>query len=625
MVPNKSLDEVEVIAALICDVQTLHGDAFSIRNCRLTCKKLRKRVASEGSGFLTKTLPRLGKAFDKALTGYQQLNATSLGLAAQKGSQLPRFLGELFNCVLNPDGTVLQDPCIRSIISIRQILYLFYKYELPFTDTQEHNVIRAFVNAESDVTNKSLELERFALLLDDYSKQTRRKELPLNTLDVAREARISLQRLFRDFDGTDITPSHGPGVVSTKEKLWEKYEWTNVSPRITEQYPFDAYFCASLGHFCDRLPSFLKNVGSKENSARVVLVPKDSRGPRLISCEPVDFQWIQQGLSRAIVRHVEGHELTKFNVFFTNQVPNQKGALLGSISGKYATLDLNEASDRVSLGLVRLLFPEPLLSQLLACRSLSTELPDGKKVQLQKYAPMGSALCFPVLALTVWSLLRAGAPDEDTRESILVYGDDVIVPTTYVANAMRILESFGLKINRDKSCTSGFFRESCGVDAYRGIEVTPVRLRTVWSSSPSAESYTSWISYANDMYDKKYFKVYDLIVAALFRVYGKVPEKSMNLSCPSLKEVPDEMRPSIKRWNSALQKTEYLVRVLKSPRITHSMDGWSMLLRYFCETQRQSSVKRSTFTDSFLDNEESVFSVRMYTRRRTSMLVRRWR
>jgi hypothetical protein len=304
----------------------------------------------------------------------------------------------------------------------------------------------------------------------------------------------------------------------------------------------------------------------------------------------------------------------RWNVNFTNQQPNQLGALLGSQEGKYSTLDLNEASDRVSVDLVRLLFPNWVQPYLFACRSLSTVLPGGKEITLRKFAPMGSALCFPVLALTVWSLLTAGAPDQDTRDSILVYGDDVIVPTAYAESAMTILESFGLRVNRDKSCTKGFFRESCGMDAYKGIPVTPVRIRTVWTSSPSPESYTSWIAYANNFYDRKCFNAYDYIVGKLVSVYGPIPGDDMSLTCPSLRETPVPRSCFRARTNASLQKREYYVYEPVARRIRHELDGWSMLLRFFTESGRQPQLPKSAVAKS----EGSVyefFSVRLYTKR----------
>jgi len=642
MESTKSLYELELIAALLRDVQNAHGLVFNTRALNLTLFKIEKRVRAEGMGFLTKTLPRLGKAFDKALAGNTPLNAVDIGFKPMDNSNLPRFLGELISCVLQPDGVLPLHPCEETaskgsltrvdiggiVAAVRQVCYLFYKYKLPYSDEQEQQVIQKFAKTEDDLeTLKDGFKELEAGLKSSTSTRRVRYKADPTKIEVLREARILLSNVFSNFDPLDVTPRHGPGAVATKQQLWDKYLWTNISSRITDHYPLDAYYMASIGHVCDRYDA-IQHITSESLPAKVILVPKDSRGPRLISCEPVDYQWIQQGLGSAIVRLVERHWITRYNVFFTDQEPNRRGAYLGSLNGRYVTLDLNEASDRVSTDLVRLLFPEHVYTYLEACRTSSTVLPDGTELKLNKFAPMGSCLCFPILALTIWAILTAAAPDKDTRDSILVYGDDVIVTKDFSLNAIEHLESFGLKVNRDKSCISGLFRESCGMDSFSGVDVTPVRFRTVWSSTRSPDSYSSWIAYANSMYDKKYYRIYDLIVERLLRLYGPIPDESLSLTAISLREVPLDAKPLRRRWNKFLQKNEFYCYGLRSPVINKDIDGWSMLLRFFTEGSSSRSVQSPTGlhqgTD-FAQMEQTPFSVGQYTKRRTSMLERRWR
>jgi len=632
MVPHNRSDnvEIDIIAALLTDIQMSHDAVFSVTDRKHTFSKVCKRVSAEGIGFLTKTLPRLGKAFDKALCEATVLNATALGFEAQRNSKLPRFLGEFFNLVLAPDGTVLPDPCATSVRVIRDVLYLFYKYKLPYSPQQEQQVLDSFIKTEQDLVDLSAHLIHLGQLADSSPHAIDSWRLKArDPVTVTLRARDLLSRALQGFDPTDIIPSHGPGAVATKQRLWGKYDWSNVSDSINNYFPLDAYFHASLGHVCDALPN-LSKIRGMSLPAKVILVPKDSRGPRLISCEPVDNQWIQQGIMRRLVQHVESCPVTNEAVHFTDQSPNQCGALLGSCTGRYATLDLKEASDRVSTDLVRLLFPSHLVEVFESCRSLGTELPGGRILPLKKFAPMGSALCFPVMALTIFSILAASAPDAYTRDRILVYGDDVIFPTAFAVNAIEQLESFGLKINHDKCCIKGSFRESCGVDAFKGVSVTPLRLRTVWSSRPSAENYTSWISYANSMYDRKYFTCYEFIVGKLHQIYGAIPDDGMTLSCPSLREVLPGNRPNATRIHRGFQKKQWRVRDIKSPTVRHEMDGWSMLLRFFTESgsQEPSVPARDCRVDGdwrSYKGEQAPFSVRSYTKRKTSMLVYRWR
>lgn len=652
MAPNKSLDDNKIIVHLLHDVYNRHGAVFNSSSRRNTTKKVLHRLKLEGMSFLTKTLRSLGKGLDKALAGDTPLIAADYRLASMENSKLPKLFGELFSRVLTVDGVLLPNPCTISVRSLRQLLFAFSKYELPYSDEQEQKVISAFERTEDDLVPVSRKLDFVSALVDHAGQVQSRHRREKDMVSTARRARRLLSSLFAHFDPRDIYPRHGPGAVSDKRQHSEKYLWTYALPdRVTDSYPIDAYFYASLGHYCDESRRLLY-MPVRDPSARVILVPKDSRGPRLISCEATPFQWLQQGLGQAIVDLCESHRLTRDNVRFTDQEPNRIGALYGSYSARYATLDLKEASDRISLSLVHLLFPPHIVCYLEACRSLSTELPNGKVLTLRKFAPMGSSLCFPIMALSVWAILAAAAPDADTRKSIYVYGDDVIVPTAFAEDAIEQLESFGLKANHDKCCIKGLFRESCGMDAFNGANVTPVKFKTVWSSSRSPDSYVSWVSYANSLYVLGYYDTYDYIVSGLLDLYGQVPGRGqVGLTCPSLIETPLHMSPLPRRRNHELQVLEHRVWVVETRAHDEQVDGWSMLLRYFAEhanrlnrdkhpekdlvtriTDEQhkmlsegASQLEATKDASWLFKPQERFDVRSYTRRRASMLVRRWR
>jgi hypothetical protein len=540
------------------------------------------------------------------------------------------LFGELFQQVLSHNGTVLYTADVRCIRSLRDILFVFYKLELPGDPKQATIVVQKFKETDEHIRAHSDYLCRIGNDCHRVGTLETVKALkgPHWFGATIRHARRSLARVFSGFNPRDIFPRHGPGAVSTGERLFGKYQWRNIPDRIATYYPIDEYYYASLGHVCDATAE-LNALKSEESLAKVILVPKDSRGPRLISCEPLEFQWIQQGLAQAIMRTVESHALTKHAVRFTNQQPNQLGALMGSLHGRYATLDLNEASDRVSVGLVRLLFPEPVLTALEATRSLGTRLPDNTVVTFNKFAPMGSALCFPVLALCVWAVLFSGLRTLDANiqtEDVYVYGDDVIVPARLAEHAMIILESFGLKINRDKSCTKGFFRESCGMDAFKGENVTPVRFRTPWSSLRRPEVYTSYMAYANKLHERKYYRAYNLIVERLQAVYDRLPLKAYGLSVPSLPIVPETCRPCRRRFNKSLQKLEYLVYDVEPRSVRKTLNGWSMLLRFFSEgCSSHETYRRPNAVASTTLATRQAFSVREYTLRKGASLRLRWR
>jgi hypothetical protein len=616
-----------VITNLLCDMQMLHGEVYTPLALKKSIDFVEK-LNSAGSIvlFLTKELPRIGKSFDLLLSGSSdRLIRTDFPFL----SEVP-ILSELLDKLTDNSGKVLPSPCADYVRSVRVLCFVFYKYKLPYSSDQTQSVIDKFLLTEREVGVQNI---RLAAMQDEFERRPdwNSSYTGVYQTNVLRKAKKFLSKLLAQFNPYDIIPAHGPGVVSTKEKLWNKYVFRNVPERVLTHFPLDQYFYTNLGHVSHELPKFLAT-SSNESPAQVILVPKDSRGPRLISAEPLYLQWIQQGVSRSLVKLVESHPLTKGRVNFTDQEPNRQAALKGSSDNSISTLDLAEASDRVSLGLIRLLFPEPLLGVLEAVRSQSTRLPDGNVIPLGKHAPMGSALCFPILALTCYAILRASAPDKDAEKSILVYGDDVIVRRDYSQHAIEQLTYFGLEINQTKSCISGSFKESCGMDAFLGENVTPVRLKTVWSSSPSPSIYSSYIEFANSCWDRRLYHVYDFVVQLLADNYPIVPGSDLNFSGLKLRGETVSRQQIKRRRNFFLQRMEVRVLEVCSRPIRKETDDYRPLLRYFTEAVRD----RNDYAERARNNHagavtlddsiaESSFTASQYTERNSSYLGWRWR
>lgn len=660
MVLTKSFDECEFIVALVRDVlKRITG--ISPRAYQLTAAKLRHRYAREGKSFLTKALPRLGKALDQGLT--YGILGDYIGFSKIPGTKLPKLMGELFATIFQPDGKLLPDPDVKSIESLRTVLYCFYKYQLPYSKEQEHEVLSSFKKTDGELRNyndvcRHLGSGRGNFLLPDpleidacnlggagcFSAVCPKANRAIQRILVS--ARRVLNELFRDFDHKDIYPCHGPGAVSTKETGDAKYYWRGMSQRLIDVFPLDEYFFVSLTDVADNVHVF-NNVEFAEIPAKVVLVPKDSRKPRLISEECLANQWIQQGLRAELYDLIERHPLTRYNVHFTDQSPNQIGALKGSLDfqfqwseelqrevpvklsvGKYSTLDLKEASDRISCGLIELLFPPQVVEWAMATRSMQTCLPTGEVLELNKFAPMGSALCFPFLALSIWALLRGAGFDEEAKGSFLVYGDDVVVPTAQAEYAITVLESFGLLVNRDKSCFQGFFRESCGVDAFKGHIVTPLRVKKVWTSSRCPDSLDAWCSYENALCSRGYTSASEYISQRLIDVYGCIPAKSANLAVPSIASVPDNYREPKRRFNILYQRWESRVWTSKPRSQDSTLKGWKALLKYFSlkgrpkPYVREGLQKRTEAIRALSGPDRS--SVSTYTKRRDNVLSRKW-
>lgn len=195
----------------------------------------------------------------------------------------------------------------------------------------------------------------------------------------------------------------------------------------------------------------------------VDFVPKDAKILRTI---------IKEGSLNTMIQLSIGDYMTKrlaaFGTDLRDQTVNQRHALRGSLDGSLATLDLSSASDTISTELVYNLLPIDWALLLDHARS-STVLLDGEPLALEKFSSMGNGFTFPLESLIFWALSSSAADDGFAS----VYGDDIVVSTPSVTKVMRLLEICGFTINVKKSYWTGPFRESCGVDYLRGIDIRP--------------------------------------------------------------------------------------------------------------------------------------------------------
>lgn len=503
---------------------------------------IRQRFANEGVCFLTKTLPALARAIDYALSNGTALQAPSF--SRRRGSKLPKFLGWLIGRVFSTDGLESHDSCPYALSQLRQLLYLLAKLELPYASELEAKVIASFIEVDAEVGSLGV--------MDSTTH-----------LHDVRFARGLIGQVLSGTDPRDIIPRHGPGAVADGQKPWEKMNFNVIYSHAEEVYPFTEYYHFNLNHTSQRIgPSGVHTVDEcgcfrplkvlPTSTAKVVLVPKDSRGPRLISMEPLEIQWLQQGQLGALVSAMETSWLTRGHVNFENQKVNGALAQYASAcshartqglprptyrsffrpsedeeellrhaspeSDDLVTLDMKDASDRVSIGHVACLFPSNWVEALFATRSSATRLPDGRVIPLHKFAPMGSAVCFPLEAIVFWALSVAAIHQQRPelslnrlRKRVWVFGDDLVIHRDDYPVVIATLERYGLRFNRNKCCVAGSFRESCGVDAFKGVLVTPVRIKAQMGRRLTATAVLSYVAYSNAFHDRCYYKLSRLL------------------------------------------------------------------------------------------------------------------
>jgi len=567
---------LRLVSELYRDVAECYNVARKVQ--RIELDLIESRVASEGLSFLTKALPRFGKAVDKALSSDTPLYI--IGFKTPDNSVIPKLFGWLLSRVFDSSGRELENSCPLALKYFRQLVYLLYKLEIPYAPATAKAVVDAFVDAEKELASIDAAVFQSTWVLC---------------------ARDFVTRVMAPLDPYRISPKHGPGAVATGEDILEKTKFSRIYRTLDEIYPFMEWFRYNLSHVADTYRDDQSLEVLDEPTAKVVLVPKDSRGPRLISCEPLELMWIQQGLGTLIRDQIERSQWTKGHVNFTDQTINRDLALAASQGAGWVTLDMKEASDRVSTDLVKSLFGghPALLAAMLACRSTATRLPDGTVLSLSKFAPMGSNLCFPVeslvfYALAVSAIRQTGVSWATARASVYVYGDDLIVRDEVYTTLLQLFPTVGLKFNDSKCCVAGSFRESCGCDAFKGIDVTPVKVRTTWSHrrqyDPSC--LESYVALYNAMYGLGHFRVAEYVKTLVYSNYGHLPETNTyavasngtyisqaNAIAYVCHEPCNQRSPLPTRWNSRLHHGE--IRSWKShpKKVKTSFDGYPELLR----------------------------------------------
>jgi hypothetical protein len=551
-------------------------------------KTLADRFEHEGLSFLTITLPEFGKSLEKGLALGHVGHDSFAGFRRRGG--LPRFLGGFLDRVFDrSSGRLLDAPCGDSIYAIRQLTLMFGKISVRCSDAREQGALRKYVECEQDVriSDRSMRPE----LLEEFERMSLRL-----FGDVLANADLAV------YEST-LTPKHGPGKTADGllgNKKFDQREWTR---RLENILPYGEHAIPNW-RFNYLLDTVHILEPRDERPVKVVLVPKTLKTPRIIAIEPTCMQYMQQAISDSLMRDLEGGLLPFPFIGFRNQEPNQLMAKEGSITGDLATLDLSEASDRVSNQHVRSLLKHfPHLSEAVdATRSRKADVPGHGVLRLAKFASMGSALCFPIEAMVfstiVFMALEAGHKRRLTKKDIKsfegkvrVYGDDIIVPTDSMALVIDYLEAFGLKVNVDKSFGTGKFRESCGKEYYDGRDVSIVRVRSVLPRSRAdSEEVIAVVSLRNRFYEAGLWKTAFWMDSGIDRLLGgRYPYVSS--SSPVLGRVSfagydtQRMSPS----THAPQVKGYVVHAKPPPsRAT----GESSLLKYFLKRGEEPIVDR---------------------------------
>jgi len=563
---------MELLEQVLIDM----GTRCSVSTAR-DYKTVSGRVEEEGLSFLTITLPTFAQGLQKALAKGQVDRDTFPGFRNRAGT--PRFLGGFLDLIFDrTTGRLLDVPSEDAIFSIRQITMLFGKLEGTCTPSREKAAIQSYIECERYV--KANDAQRSSE--DNSHFRSASARLFGRILSVV-ESELQQWR---------NVPKHGPGKTADRLSANQKYTQSVWTDRLEAFFPAGEFLIPNW-RFREDLDGVTYLEPGKEVPAQLVSVPKTHKTPRLIAIEPTAMQYTQQSLAELLVEKLEGGDDNPLPnlIGFTDQSLNRDLARKGSRDGTLATLDLSEASDRVSNQLVLMMTSWlPVLSgSLQACRSRKVDVPGHGVQRVAKFASMGSAVTFPIEAMVFATIVLIGIERQLNRRlshsqivsemgRVRIYGDDIIIPVEYALSVVSALQDFGLVVNTGKSFWTGKFRESCGGDFYNGVDITPIRVRRqLPTQRRQAQELVSAVSLRNQLYLSGSWRGAAYLDAYLTRI---IPMPRVTTTSPVLGRV-SHLGYEIQRVHPTLHSPLVKGVVVKSRIPESNLEGYGALMKFF--------------------------------------------
>jgi hypothetical protein len=290
-----------------------------------------------------------------------------------------------------------------------------------------------------------------------------------------------------NFDWLD-TCTFGPGA-SRAARGTDFYTKSSSCPLTASDKTLYAWYIRSIRSSGTWMAAEISRRTSYEpltimKASKLCFVPKTREESRSICVEPTLNTFIQKGLQWWLERAIR----LNLGIDFRYQPDiNRRMARKGSIDGSYATIDLTSASDTISRKLMRLLLPKEVYLTLCKARTNYVDTPVGT-YKLHMMGSMGNATTFPLQTLVFSSIVLScydllGIPHwtSEGHRNWAVFGDDIIVTREAYDTVINQLCRFGFVPNLQKSFNEGTFRESCGEDYDRGINVRGVYCKTLRS------------------------------------------------------------------------------------------------------------------------------------------------
>lgn len=588
--------------------------------------KDKERIAlyskTRGLAFFTLDLPALGSLLLVGLESGCLSLSGPLSKRVSKRIHVPRLLSGLWLQVFSKSACLKSDPDITAVAFLRQFCDLGKKLFVECSQERINATLKGYHDVEKELRFPSLRWDNDVLdvkslgnlaLLDclDRSHDIFDEADSLQDESV-RRSMVRDQRLLEqcqrvadmlvndlghfnpvtysyglEICGLGVGFKHGPGAVAEKLKNPEKSGFPNWPHKLEGVFPFA--LCGKTARDTRERPL------NHELPSRLICVPKTAKGPRLIAAEPVAQQWCQQIMWKWLQSRLRWLPYGAF-VDFRRQSLSGDMVLSASLDRKLATVDLSDASDRLSCWTVERMFRRNT-SVLVALHAARTRwLHDNISgvhsfLRLKKFASQGTATTFPIQSIVFLIIAIASAIGDEQvtiskikklSGSVRVFGDDIILPTHGYVRLCRIMELLQLKVNVAKSYVHGHFRESCGTDGYLGSNVTSVKPKVIVADGPA--SCQAVIDTTNNLHLKGYWhashnllSTIPLGVKSRLRVVGVRDVGFAGLSSFSGSD-ESHLRT---RWNSRLHRNEGRIWRLSPVRVNRDRQGHVPLLDFF--------------------------------------------
>lgn len=265
-------------------------------------------------------------------------------------------------------------------------------------------------------------------------------------------------------EGFEDEVRHGPGATAERILWDDKYFALRHRPLRVE----------ALWKYIDPLDR-LTRTEVLDRASRVLVVEKDRKGGRIIAAEQTSLQFVQQGIGRLMTNRLQRNAglacLSNRDIHIR--------FLLDRIHDS-STVDLQAASDFVSMPLVASFLPKGWMKAIAAARSKEFAIADVT-LRSKTVALMGNGFCFSLLTTVCAGLCALVTGEWKAGKSWSVFGDDIVIADRFYYQLRYVLMCVGLVLNEDKTFRPEHpFAETCGTDVWRSdlTNVRPKFLRT---------------------------------------------------------------------------------------------------------------------------------------------------